>query len=121
MSSVKFAVVGCGNIGSRHLAVIDAQEGAEVTGFCDIDPTKRQKYAALYDGLKAYDSIDDLLQHCDADVINVCTPHYLHADHTLQAIRSGRHVLVEKPMALRSSECDAMIDAAGKRAPCSWS
>jgi predicted dehydrogenase len=95
MSLVKFAVVGCGNVGSRHLAVIQAQEGAQVVGFCDIDPGKLQKYAALYDGVKGYDSIDILLQHSDADVVSVCTPHYLHAEHTLQAIQAGRHVLVE--------------------------
>jgi UDP-N-acetyl-2-amino-2-deoxyglucuronate dehydrogenase len=112
--SVKFAVVGCGNIGSRHLAVIEAQEGAEVTGVCDIDPARREKFSALYDGVMAYDSIDDLLQHCDADVVNICTPHYLHAEHALKVTRSGRHVLVEKPMALRVSECDAMIEAAGQ-------
>jgi len=114
MSSVRFAVVGCGNVGSRHLAVIQAQEGAEVVGLCDIDPAKRERYSGLYDGAKAYESIDDLVRHCDADVVSVCTPHYLHAEHTLQAIRAGRHVLVEKPMALRASECDQMIDAAGQ-------
>lgn len=114
MSSVKFAVVGCGNVGSRHLAVIQAQQGAEVAGFCDVDPEKLQKHAALYDGVAGYDSLDVLLRRCDAQVIDVCTPHYLHAEHTLQAIRSGRHVLVEKPMALRASDCDQMIAAAAE-------
>jgi predicted dehydrogenase len=111
---VRFAVVGCGNVGSRHLAVIQAQDGAEVTGLCDVDPTKREKFAALYDGVEPYDSIDDLLQHCEADVVCVCTPHYLHGQHAVQATRAGRHVLVEKPMALRAKECDEMIEAAGR-------
>jgi UDP-N-acetyl-2-amino-2-deoxyglucuronate dehydrogenase len=114
MPSVKFAVVGCGNIGSRHLAVIEAQEGAEVTGFCDVDPAKREKFSALYEGVQAFDSIDDLLQRGTADVVNICTPHYLHAEHALKATRSGKHVLVEKPMALRARDCDAMIEAAGQ-------
>lgn len=114
MSSVKFAVVGCGNVGGRHLAVIQAQPEAEIVGFCDIDPGKRQQYATLYEGAKAYDSIDDLLLNCDADVVNICTPHYLHAKQALQAIGSGRHVLVEKPMALRARDCDQMIAAAGE-------
>jgi UDP-N-acetyl-2-amino-2-deoxyglucuronate dehydrogenase len=114
MPLVKFAVVGCGNVGSRHLAVIQAQEGATIAGFCDIDPGKLERQGALYEGAKAYSSIDDLLRHSDADVVNVCTPHYLHREHTLQAIRAGRHVLVEKPMALRACDCDEMIDAAGK-------
>lgn len=112
MSAVKFAVVGCGNVGSRHLAVIQAQEGAQVAGLCDIDAAKREKFTTLYDGVKAYDTIDDLLRECDADVVSVCTPHYLHAEHALKVIRSGRHVLVEKPMALRSRDCDQMIEAA---------
>lgn len=114
MEKVKFAVVGCGNIGSRHLAVIDAQESAQLVGFCDVDDTKRQNLARRFEGVPSYDSIDDLLAKTDAGVVNVCTPHYLHAEHALKTIASRRHVLVEKPMALRTADADRMIAAAGE-------
>ncbi len=114
MGTVKIAVVGCGNIGSRHLAIAEAQDGARLVGLCDIDPAKRNKYSQLYEGVAAYPTIDDLLARSDADLVNICTPHYLHADHALKVIASGRHVLVEKPMALRVEDADRMIEVAGK-------
>jgi predicted dehydrogenase len=111
---LKFAVVGCGNIGSRHMAVIDALDGAVLAGACDIDPEKRRKYSELYSDVPAYGSIHELLAECSADVVNVCTPHYLHCEHALAAIAAGRHVLVEKPMSLNTSDADRMIEAAGE-------
>lgn len=114
MSQVSFAVVGCGNIGSRHMAIVEAQSGARLAAFCDSDPAKREKYAALYEGAIACASIEDLLDRSDAAVINVCTPHYLHCEHSLKAIAAGRHALVEKPMALRAEDAERMIEAAVK-------
>ena len=112
MDNTRFAVVGIGNIGSRHLAAIESLDGACIAGICDIDPTKRERYSQLYREIPCYDSLEGLLSHCDADVVNVCTPHYLHARHALQIIASGRHVLVEKPMALKTRDADEMIEAA---------
>lgn len=112
MKPVAFAVVGCGNIGSRHLAILDAQAHATLAGLCDTDAAKRDKYGALYDDVPVYASIDDLLARTDASVINICTPHYLHTEHALKVIASGRHVLVEKPMAITSADAERMIAAA---------
>jgi predicted dehydrogenase len=111
---VNFAVVGCGNIGGRHLAVIDALEDASIVALCDIDPAKRDKYSRLYEGKRVCATIDQLLLESEADVVNICTPHYLHAEHALQVIQSGRHVLVEKPLALTVRDADRMIAAAEK-------
>ncbi len=94
------------------MAVIEAQEGSRLVALCDIDPAKRSKYSELYNDVLAFESIDDLLSECDADVINICTPHYLHVEQTLTAIAAKRHVLVEKPMALRVEDADRMIQAA---------
>ena len=112
MHAVTFAVVGCGNIGSRHLAVVEAQDGARIVGLCDTDSAKRSKYTDLYDGVPGFASIEELLEGCDADVISICTPHFLHAEQTLKAVAAKRHVLVEKPMALRVEDADRMIRAA---------
>lgn len=112
MKTVRFAVVGCGNIGSRHLAVLDAEENARIAGFCDADPARRARYSELYVDTPVFESLDDLLRGCDADVINICTPHHLHAEQALRVIAAGKHVLVEKPMALRVEDADRMIAAA---------
>jgi len=109
---LSFAVVGCGNIGSRHLAVIEAQERAQIAAVCDIDPEKCRKYSALYGGAPAYASLEELLHGSGAQVISICTPHHLHAPMAIAAARAGRHILVEKPMSLTSLDARAMTAAA---------
>ncbi len=70
---VKFAIVGCGNIGSRHIAVVNAQQNARITALCDLDPEKLQKYSALYGDIPTFTSFDEMISKTDADVINICT------------------------------------------------
>lgn len=108
---VKFAVVGCGNIGSRHLAVIDAQPQAYIAPICDIEMEKCCKYSNMY-GVPYFTDYSEMLKHTDADVINICTPHGLHAPMTIEAACAGKNILVEKPMALTVQEANAMIKAA---------
>lgn len=112
MPLVKFAVIGCGNIGLRHLAVLAELPNAEVVAICDPDPIRLAQGVDRYPDAKAFGSLDELLAGCVANVISICTPHYLHAEHTLQAVAAGRHVLVEKPMALSVADADRMIAAA---------
>ena len=112
MKPVKFAVVGCGNVGTRHAAVVQGQDGAELVALCDTDAARLEKLGTLHEGVRVYTNLDELLVESDADVINVCTPHYLHKENTLKAISAGKHVLVEKPMALLGSDCQEMIRAA---------
>ena len=109
---VTFAVVGCGNIGSRHLAILSEQADARVSAFCDTDARRLESSIARNPAGSPYAAIDDLLAHADAEVVNICTPHYLHAEHAIAVLESGRHVLVEKPMCLTTSDADRMIAAA---------
>lgn len=112
MQKIKFAIVGCGSIGTRHIAVTDAEERAEIIGICDIDEAKVKRLSELYEGIPYFLSYDDLLHSCDADVINICTPHGLHAEMAIKAANAKKHILVEKPMALSVNDCHKMIDAA---------
>jgi predicted dehydrogenase len=109
---IKFAVVGCGSIGKRHIAVLDAEPDAEIVAICDTDEQKCKEQSSLYQNLPYYNSYDKMLAEIKADVINVVTPHALHADMTIKALDHKFNVLVEKPMALSLADCHKMNKAA---------
>lgn len=109
---IKFAIVGCGSIGTRHIAVTDAEERAIISGICDIDEHRVKHISSLYGGLPYYTDFETMLKNCDADVVNICTPHGLHAEMAIKAANAGKHILVEKPMALNVMDCNRMIEAA---------
>lgn len=114
MTKVKFAIIGCGSIGSRHVAVVDAEERAEIVALCDIDQDKVSKLSSLYEGIPYFTDYDELLKKSDADVVSICTPHGLHAEMAIKAAEAGKHILVEKPMALSVADCHRMIEAANR-------
>jgi UDP-N-acetyl-2-amino-2-deoxyglucuronate dehydrogenase len=111
-SQLKFAIVGCGRIAQRHAEHINNK--AVLAAVCDIDETKATTLAKQY-GANAYYSIEDLLQNeKNINVVSVCTPNGLHAQHAIQSLNAGFHVLCEKPMGLTTAECGQMIQAAEK-------
>ncbi len=110
---IKFALVGCGAIGSRHAAVIDAEPRAELVAVYDVDPVRAVGLAKKYgDDLASFKTYEEMLAKSQADVINICTPHGLHARMAILAAEQGKHVLVEKPMALNVVDAESMIRAA---------
>ena len=111
---IKFAVVGCGSIGKRHIAVLDAEPEAEIVAICDIDENKCKELSALYQNIPYYTSFDKMLSEIKADVVNIVTPHALHAEMSIKAAAQKFNVLVEKPMALSTDDCMAMNLAAEK-------
>lgn len=106
---ISFAIIGLGNIGIRHLAHILANPMAELVAVCDINEQQKER---VPDGVAFYSNPDDFFTEVKATVINVCTPNYLHLTHAVNGMKSGAHVIVEKPMALSVQECDTMMDAA---------
>jgi UDP-N-acetyl-2-amino-2-deoxyglucuronate dehydrogenase len=120
MDKLKFAIVGVGSIGKRHIAVLDAEEGAEIVAICDKDAAKCEEQSSLYGGIKSYTDYHQMLEEVDADVINVVTPHAMHADMSIDALQKGFHVLVEKPMALNVKDCLRMNEVAYKSGKKLW-
>ncbi len=114
MNKIKFAIVGCGSIGKRHIAVLDAEPEAEIVAICDVDEKKCIEQSLLYQNFPYYTSYEKMLSEIEADVINVVTPHALHAPMAIEALNRKFNVLVEKPMALTMADCHAMNDAARK-------
>jgi len=115
MKKINFGIVGSGRIAQRHAEHIS--KVASLQAVCDIKPERANQLAGKY-SCKSYTSIDDLLSgEKNLDVVSICTPNAFHAEHTIKALKAGKHVLCEKPMALTVNDCKAMIresEKAGK-------
>ncbi|MDP4215103.1 MAG: Gfo/Idh/MocA family oxidoreductase [Bacteroidota bacterium] len=108
--SLKFAIIGCGRIAQRHAEHI-ANQG-KLVAVCDVIPEKAKALADKY-AAAAYDEVGRFLQEIPGvDVVSVCSPNGLHAEHTIRSLQAGFHVLCEKPMALTVQDCGEMINAA---------
>ena len=113
----RIAVIGCGEIAKRlHVPDYATCEDAEIVALCDLDVAKARELAQLWaPDAAVYTDYKAMLRGGHIDGVSVCLPNYLHAPVTLAALKSGCHVLVEKPMAASLAEAKSMNDAA-KRA-----
>lgn len=111
---IRVAVVGTGNIATFHLrSYAQFADRCQVVALVDIIPEKAEKKRADF-GLACdvYDDHHALLARGDIDLVDICTPPYVHAEIAINCLRSGKNVLVEKPMAASLEECDRMLAAA---------
>ena len=110
MKEYRFGLVGCGRISSKHIDAIKSIPNAKLAAVCDINED-RAKAVSEKAGLdKYYLSYDEMLKKEDIDIVNILTPSGLHPEHTIDIVKKYRkHIIVEKPMALRLSDADAMI------------
>lgn len=102
------AIIGCGSISSMHEAAILNSGRANLVAVCDIDDSKAGKMAQKHN-CKTFSDYKLLLEMEEIDVVHICTPHYLHAQMAIDAMRAGKHVLTEKPMAITVSDAEEMI------------
>jgi predicted dehydrogenase len=108
MRKIKFAVVGQGHIGRRHAEMIRRSSACELVATCDVLSLDELGMDAPPEPFFR-DFADLLAQHPEAEVINICTPNGLHAQHSLMALEAGKHIVCEKPMALSKKDCEAVI------------
>ncbi|WP_108022382.1 Gfo/Idh/MocA family protein [Melghirimyces profundicolus] len=106
---IRYGIIGCGHIARKHVEAIRATDGAILSAVCDKDPERMEPY--LGDGVEGTVDVEEFLGRTDLDVVNICTPSGFHADLTVRAAEAGKHVLVEKPMALTLEDADRMIQA----------
>lgn len=112
MKKLQVGVIGCGSIAQhRHLPEYAANKQIDIAAVCDIVKTRADEIAALY-GAVSYESVEELLQNEEIDAVSVCTPNYLHAPISIAALKAGKHVLCEKPMATSREDAEQMIEAA---------
>ena len=112
--TVKVGIIGCGKIAQvRHIPEYTANPHAEIAGFYDINLARAQELARSHGG-KAYESVEAMLADPAIDAVSVCAANHVHAEISIAALRAGKHVLCEKPMAITRAECEAMVEEADK-------
>ncbi len=114
MAVVKYGIIGCGAIAQRrHIPEGAANPKSKIAALADPVPGRAAELAAKY-GAAAYTDYKQMLRKADLDAVVVCGPNALHASQTIEALRAGFHVLVEKPMATTRAEAKKMIAEAKK-------
>ncbi len=109
--TLRAGLIGCGNIGRAHADALKTLDGMDMVAFCDIDRERAREMCALYGGTTATDDPDELFDDDALDAIYICTWHDTHADLCIRAANVGKHVMVEKPLALTLRECRAVGEA----------
>jgi len=114
--NIKVGVVGYGgafNMGRLHLNEMK-KAGMMPMAVAEIDPTRLDAAKADFPDIQTYGSLKEMLRKSDVDLVTVITPHNTHARLALEALNTRRHVVCEKPLAITTAQCDAMIAAAKK-------
>lgn len=108
---IRFGIVGFGNIGRRHANHIINNPSTELISVCDTNTEVKEHIPS---DTSYYTQYEEMLKDNSIDIVSICTPNYLHEPHAVAALNSGKHVVVEKPMAMSVAECDRII-AAGEK------
>lgn len=111
---MNFAIVGCGRIALKHAEAIKNLPEAKLVSVCDIIPEKAEQFATSYQA-QMYVEFDEMLENPEIQVVNICTPNALHADMAVKAIEKGKHVMIEKPIAISLEDADRIIEAASRK------
>ncbi len=115
MSRLKIGIIGCGGIANgKHLPSLKAINRADIVAFCDLIPEKAEKAAKEYGtpDAKVYTDYKELLKDESIDVCYVLTPNRSHAPISIDAMKAGKHVMCEKPMAKTAEDARAMVQTA---------
>ena len=111
---IGFGIVGCGVIADFHAnALADLPGDARLIGAADVRPQAAAAFAERHN-VRAFASVEELLACPDVDVVNICTPSGFHAETAVAAANAGKHIIVEKPMAITSEQLDRMQEACEK-------
>lgn len=107
---LNFAIIGCGKIAPRHAENIACT--GKLVAVCDIVTEKADLLASQYQA-RAYKTLKELLKNePGVDIVTVCTPNGLHAEHSIQSLEAGKHVLCEKPMCISTADAALMKNTA---------
>ncbi len=113
---IRVGVIGYGasfNMGRAHLTQMKAA-GMKPVAMAELLKDRREAAAADFPGIETYGSVAAMLKKSDVELLAIITEHYKHAALAVQCLKAGRHVVCEKPFAVTTAQCDAMIAAARK-------
>ena len=108
-----FGIIGCGFISNHHAQAILHTEGACLIGATDVNEQNAEAFCKKF-GITHFHSAQEMMSSDKVDIVCICTPSGFHAQNALEVIRAGKHVLVEKPLALNVEDCELLISEAEK-------
>lgn len=114
MKKIKVCIVGCGRIATLNVLGYIDNPDAEVYAVCDLNEQRAQEAGKTWGVSKIYTSYGEVLKDPEIDMIELLVPHHLHCKMAILACEAGKHVSVQKPMAMNLREADMMIEAAQK-------
>ena len=106
---LRFGIVGCGMIAAVHAEALRSLDGAVLSGVADVKKESAEAFAARF-GITAYADYAAMLADEAIDVVCICTPSGFHAENALLALQAGKHVAVEKPMAMTTADADKIME-----------
>ena len=108
---VRIGIIGCGAIGSVHADAYAKVPNAELVALCDILPDRLKEKAERHNVAKTYATHQELLADPEIDAVSICVPNKSHAPIAIDALRAGKHVMLEKPMTLNAKMAQEILDA----------
>lgn len=107
---IRFGILGCGMIANIHSMAINKIEDAVLAGVTDVYLESAKAFGEKY-AVSVYESYNAMLEDADIDAVCICTPSGFHADAAIKALQAGKHVVLEKPMALTVKDADTVNEA----------
>src|SRR5207237_1088069 len=111
---LRIGMIGIGVGGAEIVPAMEAMETVDLVAGADIVPATLQRFAQRFPNAKTYASAEELCRDPNVDAVWVSSPNRFHAEHTILAANAGKHVVVEKPMAINLQQAIAMVEAADK-------
>lgn len=113
MKTLKTAIIGCGKVGDFHAKAFHNLPESDFVAVFDTSLERAKAFADRYQ-VKAYDNLEKMITECGVEAVSICTPHPLHANPAVEALRLGANILVEKPLAASLADTDLILSAAQK-------
>jgi predicted dehydrogenase len=114
MKNLQVGIIGTGVISSLHAEGYLTSDQAEIAAVCDVIEEKAKNRMKLWGAKKYYTDYHELLKNDEIDAVEILTPHHLHREMAIAVAEAGKHISLQKPMALSLKECDDIISAAKK-------
>ena len=111
---LKIGMIGIGVGGAEILPAMEAMDSVDLVAGADVVPTTLERFASRFPGARTYDSAEALCRDPGIDAVWISSPNRFHAEHAILAATHGKHIVVEKPMAISLEEAERMVEAAEK-------